>query len=54
MKNLLKEFCQEEEGIATVEVVVLCSILVALAILFQKTVGGKVKDLIDNMFNGLE
>ena len=54
MLNLVKGFLKEEEGMGTVEIVLIIAVLVAIALLFK----GKITEFVDkalgNIFNGLE
>lgn len=45
MKNFLQSFWQEEDGMGTVEIVIIIAVLVAVALLF--------KDGIEDFVNGL-
>jgi Flp pilus assembly pilin Flp len=47
MKSLVKDFIKEEDGIATVEIVIIIAILVALALLFR----AKIASFINNIFS---
>lgn len=52
MKNLMRSFIREEDGMGTVEVVVIIAVLVAVALIFRNAIIGFVKDLMSNIFNG--
>lgn len=46
MSEMLKEFWQEEDGIGTVELIIILVVLIGIAILFGETITGFVKTLI--------
>lgn len=48
--ELLKEFYMDEEGLGTVEMVVLLAVLVSIALVFRKKVFDFVKVNLDNIF----
>ena len=50
MKELWTRFWREEEGFGTVELVILIGVLVAIALLFRKTIIKFVTDLMDKLF----
>lgn len=47
--DLLKRFVKEEDGLGTVEVVMLVLILVGLALVFKKGIGEVVDGLVDKI-----
>ena len=51
MKEMLRRFWQEEEGMGTVEIVIIIGILVAVALIFRKALLGFVQDLMDKFFD---
>lgn len=51
MGELFKRFCKEEEGVATVEIVIIIGVLVAIALLFREQLIQFVSGLIKNNFN---
>lgn len=53
MKNLLARFWKEEDGMGTVEIVIIVSVLVAIALLFRDTITKFVKDTLDHLFDGV-
>lgn len=50
MKKLLKRFWQEEDGLGTVEIVILIAVLVAVALLFRDGITQFVTNLMDQFF----
>lgn len=48
--DLLKKFYQEEEGMGTVEIVMIIGALLCIALLFKNTLIDFVKDLMKNVF----
>ena len=51
MLELIKDFCKEEEGMGTIEIVVIIAVLVALALVFKDAIGNFAKGLMDKFFN---
>lgn len=51
MKNLLARFWKEEEGMGVVEIVIIISVLVAVALIFRTQLMKFVNDLITKLFN---
>lgn len=51
MKNLLARFWKEEEGMGTVELVIIIGILVAVALIFRKQLILFVNSLMDDTFD---
>lgn len=51
MKKLLSRFWKEEEGMGTVEIVVIIAVLVAVALIFREQITGAVKSLMDKLFS---
>lgn len=51
MPQLLKDFIKDEDGISTVEIVVLIAILVGIALLFKDSIVSFVKKIINNFIN---
>lgn len=51
MKEMLRRFWQEEEGMGTVEIVIIIGILVAVALIFRKALLGFVNQLMSKFFN---
>lgn len=49
--NTLKRFSKEKDGAATLEVVILSAILVALALIFNDKIREFAKLIFDKMFN---
>lgn len=43
MKNLFKRFWKEEEGMGTVEIVIIIAVLVAVALIFRGAITGWVE-----------
>lgn len=50
MKKLLKRFCREEDGMGTVEVIIIIAVLVAVALLFKDGITKFVQNLMDQFF----
>ena len=51
MLQILKNFMKEEEGISTVEIVVIIAILVGIALLFKNSIVSFVKKIITNFID---
>ncbi|OGO76585.1 MAG: hypothetical protein A2Y23_05305 [Clostridiales bacterium GWB2_37_7] len=51
MLQVLKNFIKDEEGISTVEIVVIIAILVGIALLFKESIVSFVKKLINNFID---
>ncbi len=51
MKEMLRRFWQEEEGMGTVEIVIIIGILVAVALIFRKALLGFVNQLMSKFFD---
>lgn len=51
MKKLLSRFWKEEEGMGTVEIVVIIAVLVAVALIFREQITGAVKSLMGKLFS---
>ncbi len=47
---MLKEFWQEEEGMGTVEIILIIAALVAVALIFRKAIVKFVTDAMSNVF----
>lgn len=54
MLNLVKGFFKEEEGMGTVEIVLIIAVLVAIALLFKDKITEFVNSALDNIFGGLD
>lgn len=50
MMDMLKEFWQEEEGMGTVEIILIIAALVAVALIFRNAIIGFVQDAINSIF----
>ncbi len=50
MKELIMSFIKEEDGLGTVEIVVIIAILIGIALLFKKQIFTFVKSLLDSIF----
>lgn len=48
--NMLKEFWQEEEGMGTVEIILIIAALVCVALIFRKAIVGFVQDALGSVF----
>ncbi|MCT4563486.1 MAG: hypothetical protein N4A68_04130 [Maledivibacter sp.] len=53
MMKILKTFLKEEDGLGTVEIVLLIAVLVGLALLFKNQIVGFVSNILGNI-NGNE
>lgn len=51
MINFVKNFLKEEDGMSTVEIVIIIAVLVGLAILFRNYITDFVKYALDKAFN---
>lgn len=47
-----REFLHEEEGMGTVELVIILAVLVGIALIFRRYVFGFVQSVMDNVFGG--
>ncbi len=50
MKELIKKFIKEEDGLGTVEIVVIIAILIGIALLFKSHIFAFVRNLLDQIF----
>ena len=50
MINLLKGFFKEEDGMGTVEIVIIVAVLVGLALIFRKQMYSLVNQIFDKIF----
>ena len=50
MVNLLKRFWNEEDGMGTIEIVIIIAVLVAVALIFKDTIIAFVTDLMQKLF----
>ena len=53
MLNLVKSFLKEEEGMGTVEIVLIIAVLVAIALVFKDKITQFVTSALNNIFGGL-
>lgn len=51
MKNLLARFWKEEEGMGTVEIVIIIAVLVAVALIFRKAIIQFVTNITGKLFS---
>lgn len=51
MLKTVKDFIKNEDGMGTIEIVVIIAVLVALALLFKDKIGTFAKDLMKEFFN---
>lgn len=51
MWKLLKDFIHEEDGLGTVEVVIIIAVLVGVALIFRDSLIKFASGIIDNVFN---
>lgn len=54
MLKLVKGFLKEEEGMGTVEIVLIIAVLVAIALLFKDKITEFVNKALGNIFDGLD
>ncbi|KNY25068.1 Flp1 family type IVb pilin [Pseudobacteroides cellulosolvens] len=52
MKSLIKSFLKEEEGLGTVEIVIIIAVLVGLAIIFRGAIFSFLDQLLKKLFEG--
>lgn len=52
MLRLFKGFLKEEDGMGTVEIVVIIAVLVTIALIFRKAITKWVEDTLKNIFSG--
>lgn len=52
MMKMLKDFLREEDGMGTVEIVIIIAVLVAVAIIFRNQIIGFVTTIMNNIFGG--
>lgn len=52
--NLLKQFLKDEEGMGTVEMVVIIALLLGIALLFRRQIIRFVTSILDQIFNSVE
>ncbi|NLP14285.1 MAG: hypothetical protein GX383_07440 [Clostridium sp.] len=51
MLSLMKNFIKEEDGMGTVEIVIIVAVLVAIALIFRKAIYNFVKEIVGKIFN---
>lgn len=51
MIKMLKGFFKDDDGLGTVEIVIIVAILVGLALIFRKQIYALVKQIFDKIFN---
>lgn len=51
MKEFWKRFWKEEDGMETIEVVVIIAVLIAIALIFRKAIVGFVQKLVGQLFS---
>ena len=54
MLKLLKDFFKEEDGMGTVEIVVIIAVLVTVALIFRKAITNWVQTTIANIFSNTD
>ena len=54
MENRLREFIYDEEGIGTVEIVLILVVLIALVVAFRKYITGFLDSIFDNIDEAVE
>jgi Flp pilus assembly pilin Flp len=52
MKNFIKNFLKEEEGMGTVEIVIIIGVLIAIALIFSKSIKGVVTNMLETVTKG--
>lgn len=50
--NLIKSFLKEEEGMGTVEIVIILAVLVSIALIFRNTIIKFVQDTLSSILGG--
>ncbi|NMB33883.1 MAG: hypothetical protein GX992_06605 [Clostridium sp.] len=50
MLKLIKNFLKEEDGMGTVEVVIIVAVLVAIALVFRRAIFDFVQSIVDKIF----
>jgi len=50
--NLIKNFLREEEGMGTVEIVIILAVLVSIALIFRNTIIKFVQDTLSSILGG--
>jgi len=51
---MLKRFMQEEDGMGTVEIVIIIAVLVGIALIFRDSIIGFAKDVMQSLFGNPE
>lgn len=51
MLRLMKDFLKDEDGMGTIEIVIIIAVLVALALLFKNKIGTYAEGLMNKFFN---
>jgi len=52
MLSTIKNFFKEEEGMGTVEIVIIVAVLVSIALIFKNTIYDFVTRILDDIFTG--
>ncbi len=52
MGALIRKFLKDEEGLGTVELVIIIAVLVGIALIFRKAIFGFVQDMVEKVFGG--
>ena len=50
MRNFLRRFWHDEDGMGTIEIVIIIAVLVAVALIFRDTITAFAKDLMQSLF----
>ncbi len=50
--NLIKNFLKEEDGMGTVEIVIILAVLVSIALIFRNTIIDFVNNTLDSILGG--
>ncbi len=53
MMNLVRNFIREEDGLGTVEIVIIVAVLVGLALIFRKQIYSLVNQVFDRIFGSV-
>ncbi|MDP4181413.1 MAG: Flp1 family type IVb pilin [Bacillota bacterium] len=54
MISLIKSFLKEEDGLGTVEIVIIIAVLVGLAMIFRKAIFNFLNQILKKLFDGSE
>lgn len=51
MLKIFKDFLKEEDGLGTVEIVIIIAVLVGIALIFRNAIIDFVRNILSNVFN---